>query len=364
MDTEQTVDTTSAPAAEPIGAADTPAPARDMESTIRETYRELIAAPEPETNDDKPARARAPDGKFTKTTPEGTEIAAAPPETSDATEVPAETPPAQTAPYDAYPQSWRKELQAEWTKLPPPLREEIHRREQNFLDGIKQYREPAAFGQAIGSELLPHVELFRQMQTTPVAVVRDLMQTWSGLVKGSPQDRANLIRQVAAQFGIDATSLSASATGPASSATQPSADLAPLSQELAQIKQRLEADAQERQRIEAEQASAEIESFGKDPKREHFAAVRQAMSQLLLSGQATTLQDAYDKATWLVPEVRAKVLAAEDAARRKREADQAAAARKAAAANVTRRGTPPVATKPGTMEDTIRSTLRKLSADG
>lgn len=359
----------AAPDAAPAPEASTPAEApRDMETTIRETYRELTSAQsEGDDPGERPARVRGPDGKFVKATPD----AATPPETAQAgTETPAEgeaateTPAVPASPYDAYPQSWRKEMQAEWAKLPPAVREEVHRREQNFLDGIKQYREPAAFGQAIGAELLPHVELFRQLQTTPQEVVRDLMQTWSGLVRGSAHERANLLRQVAQQFGIDAASLSAPATGAASSATPASADLTPLSQEVAAIKARLEAEAQERARIEAEQATHEIERFGSDPKREHFAAVRQTMSQLLLSGQATTLEDAYDKATWLVPDVRAKLLAAQDAERKRRDAEVAAAARKAAATNVQRRGTPPVAPKAGSMEDTIRATLRQMNAAG
>jgi hypothetical protein len=74
------------------------------------------------------------------------------------------------------------------------------------------------------------------------------------------------------------------------------------------------------------------------------------------------LQEAYDKAIWMVPEVRDKLLAKQDQERRAKEAEQAAAARKAAAANVRPRGTPPAAQKPGSMEDTIRATYRELAA--
>jgi len=106
---------------------------------------------------------------------------------------------------------------------------------------------------------------------------------------------------------------------------------------------------------------AEIGQFGKDPKHEHFEAVRQEMGRLIQAGSAQTLQDAYDKAFWSLPETRAQLLEKETQERSKRQAEEAAAARKAALANVTRRGTPPTVQKPGSMDDTIRSEYRRLS---
>lgn len=362
----------AAPDAAPAPEASAPAEAASpptMEQTIRETYRELTGAKDAAGDDagegeQKPARVRGPDGKFVKATPDA---ASAPEAAQDGTETPPEgegTDPAAAppSPYDAYPNTWRKEMQAEWQKLPPQVREEIHRREQNFLDGIRQYREPAAFGQAVGNELLPHLDTFRALGTTPVAAVREMVGTWAALQRGSAQERANILASIAQNYGIDMASLANRDTAASGGAPAFNPENAALSQELQAVRQRLERFEQQQEAALAADANSEIERFQKD--RPHFAEVRAEMAALLRSGAAETLADAYDKAVWSVPAVRDKLLAEREAQQRKRDAEQAAAARKAAAANVTRRGTPPVAPKAGTMEDTIRNTLRQMNASG
>jgi hypothetical protein len=66
----------------------------------------------------------------------------------------------------------------------------------------------------------------------------------------------------------------------------------------------------------------------------------------------------------MVPEVRASLQAKQRADERKRAAEKAAAAKKAASINVQPRGTPPVAPKKGTMDDTLRDAFRKLKSNG
>lgn len=300
-------------------------------------------------------RARGPDGKFVSGATAPARV---------------DTPPAgQTAgvvepkPFDTYPASWKKDHEAKWATLDPALREEIHRREQNFLDGIKDYKQPAAFGRAIGEHLLPHVETFRRLNTTPVDVVRDLVGTWSQLVNGDAATKQRIYLQIARDFGIEVPSRGSSPLPQGGNAQPvPGVDLGPVTQRLSATEQELKALKAEAQRLDYQRADEQLDAFGKSPGHEFYtdATVRQTMGQLLTSGLATSLQDAYDKAVWQLPEVRAKLQAAEAEKQRAKDAEQAAAARKAAAANVRPRGTPPVARKPGSMEDTIREKGREL----
>jgi hypothetical protein len=329
----------------PSSAPETPVESKSMDDTILETYRALT------TEEEKPARVRDETGKFVSTKePEP--------------EAPAEVAP-EPKPYDKYPSSWRKEIAAHWEKTPAELREEIHRREQNFLDGIKGYKEPAEFGKSLGQELNPYLDTFRQFNTTPQAVIRDLMPVWKTLLTGSPQEKQAAYLNIAKNFGIQSASVPAApqqASGPQSSELMTALQrVDALERELKTFRQ--ETTSQKEAQDQAE-ASAQIAKFAANPQNEFYEQVRGDMSKLLLAGTVDSLEKAYEMAVWANPEVRAKLLEKQESERRKREAAEAAAARKAAAANVRPRGTPPTLPTRGSMEDTIRETARSLGITG
>jgi len=86
------------------------------------------------------------------------------------------------------------------------------------------------------------------------------------------------------------------------------------------------------------------------------------MYRLIMAGQAETYTDAYKQACQLVPEVKAVFDQRKAEEDRKAEAARAAAARRAAGVQVPDRGSPPAASKPGTMDDTLRETYRRIAA--
>lgn len=345
---------------------------KTMEDTARETYREIMARnAEPETSPEGEAeapeptaqRARGPDGKFVKQ--DG--IPDAPAATPEQTQAPAEQQQAQPAQAatnnpDQYPRTWRKGLENDWKALPAAVRQEIAKREQDMDRGLAQYREPAAFGQAIGQEMLPHIDVMREIGVTPQRLTRDLMGAWVTLVKGSPDEKRNMLLQLAQGAGIDIAGSAPQATASQQPDTAVQPVLEPVLQRVQNIEQMVRQQAQEQARAASESAAAEVAAFRAKPEHKHFDAVQQTMAQLVSTGQATTLDDAYSKAIWMVPEVREQLLAEQAQKRAADEAAKAAAARKAAAVNVPRRGTAPVAPKTGSMEDTIRETLRRLNS--
>jgi hypothetical protein len=325
--------------------------APSMDDTIRETYQKLTG--------NHAERVRSADGKFAKAAQEVTDEAqAATPHTEEGAEEIA--PPAAPAkPHDAAPNTWRKELQAEFGTLPEHVREEIHRRETDFHKGIGQYKEAASFGHAMFEDVSPHFDAMRQLGATPQAVVRDVLGTWRTLATGSPEQKRATLLQLAHGYGIPLNESFAPSNGGTPSTAQ-APEIAPA---VLQRLQRLESTITEsqHQREQAEQAAllTQAEKFLSDPQREHMDAVFDDVLALVRGGQS--LDDAYNKAIWAHPETRTKLMAKQDAERRTREAAEAAAARKAAASNVTRRGTPPVQAKAGSMDDTIRATWRRLN---
>lgn len=328
-----------APAA-PVAAQEA-APA-SMEDTIRETYRELTGAPS--------APLRGPDGKFLRANP-----AEVPGDSGEGAPAPDSAPtPSEAAPWDAVPNTWKKEAAAKWSALDPDVRQEIHRREEDFHKGIGQYRDAAAFGKSIFEDVAPHFDAMRQIGGTPREVLRDVLGAWRALATGNPEQKRSTLLQLASGYGISLDELNdARANAPS-----PAPELQPVLQRVQQLEQHITESQRAREQAEFSERVASAEKFLSDPSREYIGEVFDDMLALVRTGIAP--QDAYDKAVWANPATREKVLAKQEGERKKREAAEAAAARKAAAVNVQRRGTPPSAAKAGTMEDTIRQTYRQL----
>lgn len=341
--------------------------AASMEDTARDTYRELMStgddeAPAGEEQTAEPSqasRARGADGKFTKAV---VQAVADPQQPADPV---AADPAAEAAakPHDAFPNTWKRELGETWKALPEAVREEIHRREGDFHNGIRQYRDAANFGNGIAQEMLPYQQVMQQHGVQPRELVRDIMAALNTMATGTAEQKASTFLKLAGNYGISLDHLQTQRQR--APAGDDSPVLAPVLQRIRQVETRLETQQQEREQLQAEEDLATVQRFINDPKNEYAKEVQAEMSQLLTSGGARDLQEAYDKAIWVNPTVRAKVLGKQDEERVKRQAAEAAAARKAAGANVARRGTPPpAAQRPGTMEDTARSVYRDLVSSG
>jgi len=106
-------------------------------------------------------RVRGADGKFLKTNP-----VAAPDDAAGGAEAQdIAAPPAEPKPWEAAPNTWKKEVAQLYGALPEPVRQEIHRREEDFHKGIAQYRDAAAFGNSMFEDISPHFDVMRQVET-------------------------------------------------------------------------------------------------------------------------------------------------------------------------------------------------------
>lgn len=342
---EPTAVEATAPATPATPAAEA-APAKSMDDTIRDTLRDLTAAPT--------SRERGPDGRFLRNedsteAPGDTGAGATAPETS------APASPPEPKPWDAAPNAWKKDVATAYAALPEPVRQEIHRREEDFHRGIAQYKDAAAFGHSMFEDISPHFETMRQMGAAPREVVREVMGAWRELATGTPdQKRATLLR-LADAYGISRAEFD----GARDRDFPANPELAPVLQRLAQLEGTITESQRAREAAEQAERVAQATKFLNDPAHEHIDTVLDDVLILVRAGKSPA--DAYQQAIWAHPETRAKLIAKQEDERKQREAAEAAAARKAATVNVQRRGTPPVATKPGTIEDTIRQTYRQLN---
>ncbi|CAJ8751979.1 Uncharacterised protein [Burkholderia pseudomallei] len=237
------------------------------------------------------------------------------------------------------PQSWNAAERVHWDKIPAEVQAVITRREEEAHRGITKLGQDAAFGQKLRDVINPYLPIIRAEGGDEAGAVRDLLQTAYVLRTANPEQKVQLFRQLAGQFGVD---LSAAAQG----VREVDPELAALRQELTQVRGYLaNTEQQQHQQIQAS-AQEMIDAFAADPKNEFYEEVKPLMGQLLVSGRAQTMQDAYDQACWATASVRSTLMQrqqAEAEAKRAAEAKAKADAKRRAGGSVSGSPTAPVA---------------------
>jgi hypothetical protein len=316
---------------------------KSMDDTIRETLRGLkesgiepVAEEAPLAPEEKAQKLRDEQGKF------------------KAEQAEAATDVVEQAPVDLpkAPNTWKKEAQEKWASADPVIRAEVERREADFFRGIEQYKSAAQFAQSIEKVLTPHLQTIQSLGITPDVAIGELMAADHKLRYGSPEEKNAYFASLAQSYGIDLGNVQA----------MPAVDLniSALQRQVQQLQGHIQNQQLMGKQKEEESYINEINSFKADPKHSHFESVRGHMSALLQAGQAKDLADAYEQATYANPATRAAVLAEQQAAAKAEAAKKAQAAKEAASVNVRARPSMPVSQPIGTMDETIRATLRRM----
>lgn len=237
---------------------------------------------------------------------------------------------------------------AKWGSLDPILRRELKKYErdgatnaQSLNDKLKalepEYNEWARV-------TAPYKENFARQGMSMPQVFNQLM----ALVKYADQDFAGFIREQARQRGFDLTQL----------VVEPGVQVDPKVSQLENQLRQIQAQLQGQQQAQVQQAQqsvqSQIEQFQNatdesgNPKHPYFENVKKAMGALMQIDPNMTLDDAYSRAVYADPEIRALVLAdqrAADEAKRKAELIRQQNAAKSAAGRPS--GTPAGALPPG-----------------
>ncbi len=262
----------------------------------------------------------------------------------------------------AAPRTWRAEAAAEFAKLSPVVQDEILKREEDIFRGIEQYREAATFGNEIRQVMAPYMQTLQQYNIQPAAQVADMMQAHYTMAFGNPEQKLELFRQVAQDYGVDLTQLILSTPYQDPQVTD-------LQKQLRTLQSQLTTTQTQQREAMQKQVTQHVQAFATDPKNIYFEELANDIAHLIATGACNGVEDAYEKAMWSNPSVRAKELARqqqEQQTKGRAEAERKAAeAKKATSVNVRPKAKSGSATAPlGSMDDTLAETLAAITSRG
>ena len=273
---------------------------------------------------------RDPQGRFTRQT--------APQEPAEA-----EEPPVWKRP----PASWKKDYHEIWHKADPRMQEYAWQREEQMRAGVEPLLSKAQFADAMQEAIQPYMTTIQGLGLQPEKAVAALMEADHKLRNSDPQTKLQYFYQLAQSYGIN---LGAMQGQTLQQPGVPQGGVDPLvyqlQNELNNVRGEVMGWKQQQEMAQNQQLLNEISQFSL--KAEHFEDARPTMIQLLQSGMAETLEEAYDKAIRLNPELFDQVnkaQQAEVASKQAREANKVAKAARAAAVSV-RSATPGANTAP------------------
>ena len=291
---------------------------------------------------------RDPNGRFTRQTAQRDEA----PQQDEA------EPPVWKRP----PASWKKDYHEIWAKADPRMQEYAWQREEQMRAGVEPLLSKAQFADAMQEAIQPYMTTIRGLGLQPEKAVAALMEADHKLRNSDPQTKLQYFYQLAQSYGINLGAMQGQAP---QQPGIPQGGVDPLvyqlQNELNNVRGEVMGWKQQQEMQQNQQLLTEINSFSM--KAEHFEDARPTMIQLLQSGMAETLEEAYDKAIRLNPELFeqvSKAQQAEIANKQAREANKVAKAARAAAVSV-RSATPGGNTAPKSSDR--RAILEEQFAD-
>lgn len=256
----------------------------------------------------------------------------------------------QAAPERTRPKSWKREYWEKFDALDPEVAKYILEREEQYTTGVGQYRAQVEALKPLYEAVAPYQQHIAQYGIQPQDAVRQLLGTHLTLLNASPEQKLGHFRELAAFYGVPLQALQGQ-----------NARIDPVTNRLWQEVQQLRGQWQQYRSLteqqQAAQAISTVESFGKG--KEFFEDVRGLMADLLDSGMARSLEDAYDKALRLNDDVWRKAQAGQSGLEAKKQAaERSAAAARAKASAVSPRSSSPTGSANGSARDnSIRSLL-------
>ena len=239
------------------------------------------------------------------------------------------------------PASWKKDYHDVWLSADPKMREYAYQREEQMRKGVEPLLSKAQFADAMNEALEPYMQTIQGLGLKPEQAVAALAQADYTLRTAPPEQRVQYLYNLAAQYGIQLGQ-----PGQVPQAGQVNPLVWQLQNELNAVRGEVMGWKQQQEMAQNQQLLNEINDFS--AKAEYFEEARPTMIQLLQTGVAQTLEDAYDKAIRLDSALFDKVQSAQQAqiaAKQNAEKNRAAKAARAAAVSV-RGSTPGTNTAP------------------
>lgn len=204
----------------------------------------------------------------------------------------------------ALPKSWKKELEPVWAKSDPALHDYVYEREANMMRGFQQYQGGYNNWDAL---IKPYQKLLSEHpNVNPVELMHGLMNSHLRLLQASPEQRRAYAAEMLSHYGID---INAAPSGEQQPAPQTNAELLQVRKELAELRNGFTRSQKAVYEAGVAQNLSAVEKFGADPANKYFEEAGADILHLLQTGVAKDLPSAYQKACWLNPSIRAKMIA-------------------------------------------------------
>lgn len=271
-------------------------------------------------------------------------------ETPEAPQV--EVPPARKAPSSWKPAAQEAFLKADRGEALTPeeiriLTQEAERRENDFHKGVSEFKTHSERAKAYDQAVAPYQQHLQSLGVDGPTAFKHLIQADYTLRTSDPMTKAQYFRQLAQQYGVDLN------IEPQHVDQQTQY----LMSQLNELRQQQQLWQNQFATQEQTRANQELTQFATD-ERPHFEAVRGEMATLLETGSAKTLQEAYDMAVWMRPDIR-QTLLDQQRAEAQRKALEQAQTQRAKAAAVSVKGSSPMS---GGVQPNLKGSLRDILA--
>ncbi len=260
----------------------------------------------------------------------------------------------------APPVGWKGAAKVDWDRMPRNVREAVAAE----LNGVEEAR----------NELAPLKELFdtnREFLVNHAGSVVEAQRQMMQFARMSVDNPVQLAEHILRSKGLDPRAVFSGQPNQAPAQGQPQNLEAFIAQA---VEQRLQPIMAERAQAETQQTQAtisQITAFQNDAAHPYFNDVAPTIHRLLASGEIPLgapmerLKEAYDRATWANPTIRATLIEAQREADGQRRAEEVKAARKAAAASLNGSPLPGVApaaqNQHSSALDDVRAAARELA---
>lgn len=251
------------------------------------------------------------------------------------------------------PKSWKREMHEHWGKVTPEAQAYIIEREKQLLDGFQSFRP-------IQDAITPHQDYLSRRGASPAQAVAALLAAERRLTEGPIEQRRAAYQEIGRNLQLldDAAQQNG----------QPQTPVDPVVQTLQQRLEAIERQAQAERQAKIDAIRTEnqkaVEAFAADTKAHpYFDEVANEIA--ILVSQGYSLQDAYDNAVRMNPvtfeKEKARLLTEAEAKWKENARLSSLPKKKAASVNIKSDRDGPEPTEPvGTIEDTIKSTLKSI----
>lgn len=273
-----------------------------------------------------------------------------------------EAAPLVVDPKDVAPDTWRPAAKEKWAAVPSEVKEELRKREQDIASYVDRVKQPVAIGQKLNEIVAPHLEYFNRAGVDVFANIRDMFEAQKQLLFGTPETKLAMVQRLAEMAGVKLAD---------GVATQAPDSVARYIQQLEAKVNSLQSGVHEVtstvQRARSQELEGHILAFANDTTAHpYFADVAGAIPDLIKTGAAKTLEDAYNLAVNMNPVTRQKSIESEAGRLAARNATAAAERAKkaatAASANVRSTAGRRAAPQTGSIDDTLKDALAEINS--